>query len=287
MSQPDDQPASGSASTAHGTGTAAGQDGQHASAAQPAAGQRIALVTGGARRLGREIALTLARAGWGIALHYRQSEADALQTRDDIRALGVVCEALYADLGNEADVESLMPRAQALGPVRCVVNNASLFEFDDAHSFNFASLEKHLHGNLSAPIILTRALHAVVPEGEQGVVVNLLDQKLDNMNPDFLSYTLSKAGLAAATTMLAQQLAPRLRVVGVSPGLTMISHLQTPEQFEQTHRISPLQRSSRPEDIASAVMFAVNNPAITGTRLLVDGGQHLVGMSRDFSVMDL
>lgn len=248
---------------------------------------RIALVTGGARRLGREIALTLARAGWGIALHYRQSAQDASQTRDDIRALNVPCEALLADLNVETDVEQLLPRASELGDVRCVVNNASLFEFDDAHTFSFAMLEKHMHGNLSAPIILSRALHALVPDGEQGVVVNLLDQKLDNMNPDFLSYTLSKAGLAAATTMLAQQLAPKLRVVGVSPGLTMISHLQTPEQFEKTHRISPLQRSSQPQDIASAVLFVVNNPAITGTRILVDGGQHLIGMGRDFSVMDL
>lgn len=248
---------------------------------------RVALVTGGARRLGREIALTLARAGWGIALHYRSSEADALTTRDEIRALGVPCEALYADLGAEADVESLMPRAAAIGPVRCVVNNASLFEFDDAHTFSFASMTQHLHSNLSAPIILARALYQAVPPDQQGVVINLLDQKLDNMNPDFLSYTLSKAGLAAATTMLAQQLAPRLRVVGVSPGLTMISHLQTAEQFERTHRISPLQRSSQPQDIADAVLFAVNNPAITGTRLLVDGGQHLIGMSRDFSVMDV
>lgn len=249
--------------------------------------QRIALVTGAARRLGREIALTLARNGWGIALHYGRSAEEALQTCEAIRAIGVPCEALQADLGNETDVMSLMPRAQRLGPVRCVVNNASLFEFDDAHSFSFASLSQHMHSNLSAPILLSRALHAAVPEDEQGVVVNLLDQKLDNMNPDFLSYTLSKAGLAAATTMLAQQLAPRLRVVGVSPGLTLISHLQTAEQFEKTHRISPLQRSSTPEDIASAVLFAVNNPAITGTRILVDGGQHLIGMSRDFSVMDV
>jgi NAD(P)-dependent dehydrogenase (short-subunit alcohol dehydrogenase family) len=247
----------------------------------------VALVTGGARRLGREIALTLARAGWSIALHYRQSGPDAARTQADIEALGASCLLVQADLAVEADVVALVDRAAALGPVRCVVNNASLFDFDDAHSFSYASLDRHLHSNLAAPIVLARCLHAHIPDGEQGVVVNLLDQKLENMNPDFLSYTLSKAGLSAATVMLAQQLAPRLRIVGVSPGLTLISHLQTDAQFEKTHSISPLKRSSQPEDIASGVLFAVNNKAITGTTILIDGGQHLIGMARDFSVMDL
>lgn len=247
----------------------------------------VALVTGGAKRLGRAIALALAQAGWSIALHFRQSADEARQTANDITALGVGCLLLPADLEQADQVAQLIKQASALGPVRCVVNNASLFDFDDAHSFSYASLDRHLHSNLAAPIVLARDLYAHIPDGEQGVVVNLLDQKLDNLNPDFLSYTLSKAALQTATVMLAQQLAPRLRVVGVSPGLTLISHLQSPDQFEKTHRLSPLNRSSQPEDIAAGVLFAVNNRAVTGTTLVIDGGQHLIGMARDFSVMDL
>ncbi|WP_370261663.1 SDR family oxidoreductase [Limnobacter sp.] len=246
---------------------------------------QFALVTGGAKRLGRAIALELARAGWSIVLHCRQSRAEADQTSADIRALGVQCVVHQADLEDPAQVDALFDAAQVAGPVRCVVNNASLFEFDAGHNFSYALFERHMASNLAAPIALTRRLHAHIPQGQQGVVVNLLDQKLHNLNPDFLSYTLSKAGLQTATTMLAMELAPRLRVVGVAPGLTMISHLQTPEQFEQTHRISPLNRSSEPQDIAQAVLFAVQSKAITGTTLVVDGGQHLVPMSRDFSMM--
>ena len=247
----------------------------------------VALVTGAAKRLGREISLTLAANGWSVALHYRSSEEEALRTQADILAMGRQCSLLKADLACEDEVLTLVAKAGALGPVRCVVNNASLFEFDDALSFNYNNMQLHAASNQAAPIVLARELYKQIPEGEQGVVVNLLDQKLENMNPDFLSYTLSKAGLASATIMLAQQLAPKVRVVGISPGLTMISHLQTSEQFEKTHQISPLKRSSQPEDIASGVLFAVTNKAITGTNILIDGGQHLVGMSRDFSVMSL
>ncbi|HEX4843044.1 MAG TPA: SDR family oxidoreductase [Limnobacter sp.] len=246
---------------------------------------RFALVTGGAKRLGRAIAMQLAQAGWSIVLHCRHSVAQAEQTAAEIRALGVACVVHCADLEDPAQVEALFDAAQAAGPVRCVVNNASMFEFDAGHNFSHALFARHMASNLAAPILLTRRLHQHVPQGEQGVVVNLLDQKLRNLNPDFLSYTLSKAGLETATTMLAMELAPRLRVVGVAPGLTLISHLQTQAEFEQTHRISPLNKSSEPQDIAQAVLFAVQSKAITGTTLVVDGGQHLMPMARDFSMM--
>ena len=245
----------------------------------------FALVTGGAQRLGRAIALELAAQGWSIALHYRSSAAQAQTTAQDIEALGVRCVLLQADLSDATAVESLFEQATQAGSVRCVVNNASLFEFDQPSTFSPQLFQQHMASNLMAPLLLAKCLHAHVPEGQQGVVVNLLDQKLHNLNPDFLSYTLSKAGLQTATTLLASQLAPKLRVVGVAPGLTLISHLQTPEQFEKTHQISPIGRSSQPEDIARAVSFLVHSPAITGTTLLVDGGQHLVPMARDFSMM--
>ncbi len=249
-----------------------------------------ALVTGAARRIGREIALTLARAGWNVAIHYATSADDAARTADDVRALGVDAVTLACDLDDEAAVGTLVSRTvEAFGRIDAVVNNASRFEYDEAATFSGEMLQRHLGANLVAPIILARDLHAWLRRQDtpgRGAVVNLLDQKLWNYNPDFLSYSLTKAGLEAATTMLAQALAPEVRVVGVAPGLTLISHLQTAEGFANAHKLSPLGRASRPEDVAQAVLFAVSNPAITGTTLLVDGGQHLVGFARDFSMMN-
>ncbi|MGZ3254143.1 MAG: SDR family oxidoreductase, partial [Burkholderiaceae bacterium] len=197
-------------------------------------------------------------------------------------ALGRRAVALQCDLADENAVKSLMRRAiAAIGPVTCVVNNASLFEQDSASDFSFAQLDAHMHANLAAPILLAQALHDATPSGAQAVVVNLLDQKLFNLNPDFLSYTLSKAALHSATTMLAQALAPKVRVVGVAPGITMISGKQTPQGFAKAHSITPLGKSSTPEDIAAAVCFVAESPAITGTTLLVDGGQHLIPLQRD------
>lgn len=248
--------------------------------------QKVALVTGAGKRLGRVIALALAERGWDIAVHYGHSQDEALATADDIRALGRQAIAVACDLSDEVAVRSLLPTvASRLGSVSCIVNNASLFEHDVATDFSVATLDRHMQVNLAAPLLLAQALHAQIEDGSRAVVVNLLDQKLANLNPDFLSYTLSKAALQTATVMLAQALAPKLRVVGVAPGLTMRSHMQSEEEFANAHRLSPLGESSRPEEIASAVVFAVENRAITGTTLLVDGGQHLVPLSRDFSFL--
>lgn len=250
---------------------------------------RTVLVTGAARRLGREIALALAAAGWRVAVHYRSSADDALKTAAECAALTGGSAAFPADLSDEAAVRALLPRVVAdLGGVDAVVNSASTFEHDDAGSFSFASFDRHLRGNTGAPVLLAQALHdhlAGRGDAAQGAVVNLLDQKLWNQNPDFLSYTLSKAALEAANTMLALALAPRVRVVGVAPGLTLTSHMLSDETFQALHRLSPLGRSSTPEDVASAVRFALENRSITGTTLLVDGGQHLMKFERDFSLM--
>ncbi len=252
--------------------------------------RRTVLVTGAARRLGREIALALAAGGWQVAVHYRGSAADAQQTvRDCAQALpaGWQCEAFQADIADEAAARALVPQVVArFGRLDAVVNNASLFEHDDAASFSGAALEAHMRTNAGAPILLAQALHAhAVARDGTGAVVNLLDQKLWNPNPDFLSYTLSKAALHAATSALALALAPRLRVVGVAPGLTLTSHMLPQEKFEQLHRLSPLGRSSTPQDVAATVRFALENESITGTTLLVDGGQHMLHFARDFSLM--
>ncbi len=252
---------------------------------------RTVLVTGAARRLGREIALTLAAQGWRVAVHCRGSVADAEQTAADCRARSGQDSAVWvADLADEAAVRGLLPQVLARwGTVDAVVNNASLFEHDTAHTLDYAQLERHLRSNTGAPILLAAALHAhldarAAPPAS-GVVVNLLDQKLWNPNPAFLSYTLSKAALESANTLLAQALAPLVRVVGVAPGLTLTSHMLSDDKFEQLHRLSPLGRSSTPEDVAATVAFALGNRSITGTTLLVDGGQHLRRFDRDFSLM--
>ncbi len=248
---------------------------------------RTVLVTGSAKRLGREIALALARAGWQVAVHYRGSAAEARQTVADCESHGVAAAAFDADLADESAVRSLLPRVVAhFGRADAVVNSAALFEHDSAASFSYATMERHLRSNTGAAIVLAQALHAHVQErAGTGAVINLLDQKLWNQNPDFLSYTLSKAALEAANTMLALALAPQVRVVGVAPGLTLTSEYLTPEKFQALHRLAPLGRSSTPEDICSAVKFALDNSSITGTTLLVDGGQHLQRFERDFSMM--
>jgi NAD(P)-dependent dehydrogenase (short-subunit alcohol dehydrogenase family) len=176
--------------------------------------------------------------------------------------------------------------ATRFGRVDAVVNNASEFQHDGAGDFGYAALARHVAANTGAPIVLAQCLwEHLKARGAQGAVVNLLDQKLWNPNPDFFSYTLSKAALKEATTMLAQALAPQLRVVGVAPGLTLTSPTMSAEKFEQLHKLSPLGHSSTAEDVAHAVRFALENGSITGTTLLVDGGQHLMKFDRDFSLM--
>jgi NAD(P)-dependent dehydrogenase (short-subunit alcohol dehydrogenase family) len=253
----------------------------------------VVLVTGAAKRLGREIALALAAGGWRVAVHYRSSEQDAIETVAACAKIQGDSALFDGDLGDELAVKALVPRiVERFGQIDAVVNSASTFEQDDVASFSFASLEKHIRSNTGAPILLAQALHAHLTsrnvKGEnsvRGAVVNLLDQKLWNQNPDFLSYTLSKAALEAANTMLAMALAPLVRVVGVAPGLTLTSHLLSDAQFEELHKLSPLGRSSTPADVAATVKFALDNQSITGTTLLVDGGQHLMKFERDFSLM--
>lgn len=245
------------------------------------------LVTGAGKRLGRLIALTLAAQGWDVAVHCRASRIEAEGTAQDIRALGRRACVLSADLADEAACRTLVPRAvEALGALDAVVNSASTFEYDNAATFSYDLLEKHLRANTAPAIVLAQALAAhLSTRRARGAVVNLLDQKLWNPNPDFLSYTLSKAALESATTLLALALAPAVRVVGVAPGLTLTSEWLQGSDFEKAHQLSPLGRSSTPEDVAATVAFALSNQSITGTTVLVDGGQHLQRFARDFSMM--
>ncbi len=248
----------------------------------------VVLVTGAARRLGRAMALDLAAHGFDVAVHYRGSAAEAQATVGELQALGAQAHAFQADLSDEAACRALVPAVAAhFERLDAIVNNASTFEYDAPATFSVASMEKHWRANTAPAILLAQALHAHLDGCREerakggGCVVNLIDQKLWNPNPDYFSYTLSKAALQAATVMLAQALAPRVRVCGVAPGVTMVSGPMNDDEFAAAHKMTPLERSSTPQDIARAVRFLIESPAITGTTLLVDGGQHLAAQPRD------
>ena len=255
---------------------------------RPSAVSRVVLITGAARRIGRELALGFAGRGWDVAVHYGKSKPEADEVVAEIVALGRRAVALQADLVVEVEVARLVPDCMAaLGRPVCIVNNASQFDEDTAQSIGYDQLLSLMAANVGAPLVLARMLYEATPEAarsdeaQRAVVINVLDQKLYNMNPDYLSYTLSKAALQTATVALAQALAPKLRVVGLAPGLTLQSGDQTPEGFAEAHRVTPLGRASRPEDIVAAALYLAEAAGVTGTTLVVDGGQHLVPSPRD------
>ena len=247
-------------------------------------------MTGAAKRLGREIALQFARQGWDVAVHYGRSEQEAQETIREIEMMGVKVQAFQADLADEAATKNLfLAISKAFPNLACLVNSASIFEYDRANSstpFSSKSLQEHMRVNLTAPILLTQMMFEhqksklnnpdVIP-----AVIQLLDQKLINPNPDYLSYTLSKAALLSSVELLAMDFAPHLRVVGLAPGISLPSGDQTIDGFSKTHQMTPLGRSSTPADIANAAVFLADSSAITGTTLYVDGGQHLLPSSRD------
>lgn len=256
------------------------------------------LVTGAAKRLGRSIALALAERGWRVAVHYHESDAQAAQTAADCSALTPGAAIFRADLGQESHAANLVAQVLGVwGRLDAVVHSASVFEYDNADSFSYAALTRHQQINTGAAVLLARALHqhlltqspasprTSAQSTTRGALVVLLDQKLWNLNPDFFSYTLSKAALHSAVTLLAQHYAPHLRVVGVAPGLTLPSNMLSEQRFAQLHAQAPLGRASQPDEVAQTVVFALQNAALTGTTIVVDGGQHLMKFERDFSLM--
>lgn len=256
---------------------------------------KTVLVTGAAKRLGRAIALDLAAHGWSVAVHYNSSRSQAEKTVDDIRAMGgratgeratgIRAAPVQADLGDEMDTQGLIGRAQeALGPLTALVNNASLFEHDDIETITGESWHRHMNTNLYAPLLLARAFAKQVPQDTEGAIVNLLDQRLLKPTPQFLSYSVSKAGLHWLTKTLAQALAPRIRVNAVAPGPTLRSARQSEAQFVRQTTATILGRGASPEDVAAAVRYLLEARAVTGQTLVVDGGQHLIWRTEDVSV---
>lgn len=245
----------------------------------PEAGRGVALVTGAARRIGRAICLTLASAGFDVAVHHHSSEDDARTLVAEIEALGRRAVALKADLTDEAAVRDLVPRAvAALGPVTALVNNASVFEDDRVGGLSRDSWDRHIETNLRAPIVLAEAFAA---QGHEGAIVNLLDQKVLKPDPRFFSYSLSRNGLWWATRTLAQALAPRIRVNGVGPGPTLPSIHQTQAEFQAEAEGTLLQRPGAPEAVAQAVLWLIDAGLVTGQMIAVDGGQHLTWRTPD------
>lgn len=237
---------------------------------------RAALVTGGAKRLGRAMALALAEAGFDVAIHYAASAGEAEATANDIRALGRRAVTLRADLGQEAEVARLVPEAEAaLGPLGVLVNNASTFERDEWNDATRQSWDQHMEPNLRAPFVLAQAFAHAVPKGREGVVVNMLDQRVWSLTPHFVSYTVSKAGLWALTQSLALALAPRIRVNAIGPGPALPSPRQTQEQFARQCHSVPLRRGTSPEEVARALLAILALPSMTGQMIALDGGQHM------------
>jgi NAD(P)-dependent dehydrogenase (short-subunit alcohol dehydrogenase family) len=234
------------------------------------------LITGGGRRLGAAMARALHMAGYGVVIHAHHSapEAEAL-------AAELGGRVVLGDLGDPKTPARLIAEA---GPLYGLINNASRFVFDNPANVTPESLAAHLGPNLVAPVLLAQEFAAQKPES--GVIINMLDQKLTNLNPDFFAYTLTKAALAAATEMMAQAFAPNIRVCGISPGISLPGPKQTQAKFEAAWRANPLRRGSAPEDIAAAAVFIMNTPSITGTTLVVDGGEHLMHRSRDVAFLE-
>jgi NAD(P)-dependent dehydrogenase (short-subunit alcohol dehydrogenase family) len=245
-------------------------------AVAPAPVPKAALVTGGGRRIGRALALTLAEDGFAVAVHYHRSQGDADAVVEAIRSRGGRAVALGADLADEDAVRALLPRAErALGTIGVLVNNAGVFGDDTIESVTRDSWDLHLSVNLRAPFVLIQELAARLPGEAGGVVVNMLDQRVWSLTPYFVSYTLSKAGLWTLTQTMALALAPRIRVNGIGPGPTLPSPRQSLEQFARQCAMVPLGRGTSPEEIAAALRFILSAPALTGQMIALDGGQHL------------
>ena len=237
---------------------------------------RAALVTGAGQRIGRAIALGLGAAGWSVAVHHRDSAADADETVAKIEAAGGRAVALAADLGDEAEATDLPHRAgEALGPLGCLVNTASVFEYDNAESATRESWEAHMAVNLRAPFLMSQAFAKGLPAGAAGAIINILDQRAWNLTPHFISYTLSKSGLWTLTQTLALALAPAIRVNAIGPGPVLASTRQSEAQFRAQAENTPLGHGAQPQEISDAVRFILAAPAMTGQMMALDGGQHL------------
>lgn len=250
--------------------------------------RRGVLVTGAARRVGAAIARGLAEDGWLVALHYNSSAAEAAALAKSLNRREEVCFPLQADLARRDEVDGLVGRAvealaRARGKLTCLVNNASPFVFDSARSLGWGSWDAHIGPGLAAPVFLSKYFAETIAEGEHGLIVNMLDQKIEGLNPDFLSYSIAKVGLYGATKMLAMALAPRIRVCGIAPGIMLPGPKQNAAQFDAAWRRTPLGRNATVEEVVLAVKFLIGAESATGNIIVLDGGESLTRRGRDIS----
>jgi NAD(P)-dependent dehydrogenase (short-subunit alcohol dehydrogenase family) len=247
---------------------------------------RAALITGGGRRIGRAIALALARTGFAVVLHAHLSRSDAERLAAEIVGAGGQASVVLADLAEPEGVRGLVPAASAFGPLTLLVNSAAEFEPDEIGSLERARFERTLAVNLTAPLFLAQAFAAQAPERANASIVNIVDQRVLKPTPLFLSYTLSKSALHSATATLAQGLAPKVRVNAVAPGPTLPSPRQSDQQFAAQAASLPLARGPSPEDVAAAVLYLAQARSVTGVTIAVDGGQHLAWRTADNDVAE-
>lgn len=254
-------------------------------------GRPVALVTGAARRLGRAMALYLAARGYDVAIHFDRSGDDAERTAAEARNLGATAIAFQADLLDAGATAALVPQvAGRMGRLSLLVNNASIFEYDNIASATMQGWDRHIGSNLRAPFQLTQAFAAQVPQPARdaadepvasGLVVNMVDQRVLKPTPEFMTYSLAKAGLWALTRTSAQALAPAIRVNAIGPGPTMIGARQSAAHFAAQRRATILQRGANPGDVTAALGYLIDAPSVTGQLICVDGGQHLAWQTPD------
>lgn len=248
--------------------------------------QKKALVTGGAKRLGRAMALYLGARGYDVAIHYASSASDAQEVQAEIEAMGQRAACLQADLTVEDEMTPLIGRAQdALGaPLDLLINNASIFEYDNIRTANRASWDRHIESNLRAPVVLTQEFAKQAPKATRdemsekvshALVVNMLDQRVRKLTPEFTSYTIAKMGLWAFTQTAARALAPDIRVNAIGPGPTLIGAHQSQESYAAQRAATVLGRGSNPSDICAALGYLIEAVGVTGQLICTDGGQHL------------
>ena len=237
---------------------------------------RNALITGAGRRIGRAIALDLASAGWQVAIHYFRSKCEAEVVVKEIEAAGGQASSFSADLGEPGSSAQLITNVRnALGPITCLINNASIFERDTVLTATKETWDQHMDLNLWAPFQLAQSLVGQMPEDSKGSIINIIDQRVWNLTPEFTTYTLSKVGLWGLTQILARALAPKVRVNGIGPGPTLQSVHQSVDAFAEEWAAMPLKRRVLPEEVASAVRFILDSPSITGQMIAIDSGQHM------------
>ena len=240
------------------------------------------LITGAAKRIGRQMALDLADDGWDVAVHCEQSIEDAIEVAKLIREKGRNAVVVQGDLADDSIAEKLIVKSiEGIGPLTALINNASIFEIDTVGDITSDSWQRHQDINLRSPVMLAQAFAKQLPPSEHGNIINIIDQRVWKLNPRFFSYTMSKSGLWTATRTLAQALAPRIRVNAIGPGPALPSVRMSQEDFAKQESLTLLGRGTSPVEISQAAKFILSQPALTGQMIALDGGQHLVWQTAD------